>query len=238
MESLFYFYKMASVNKQELLEYLLEFLSENKMNLFNKIIEDRTKHITVVLEDIFQPQNASAVLRTCDVFGIQDIHIIENENPYNINPRVVHGASKWVTLNKYNEKENNTLDCIKKLKADGYKLYGTTPHTDDCLIQDIPLDNKFALMFGTEMTGLSDLAMKNVDGFVKIPMYGFTESLNISVSAAVSLYEISKRLKESDVNWKLTEEERVDQLLVWAKKVIKDGQSIEDLYLSKLKEGS
>ena len=229
---------MATVNKQDLLDYLLNFLSENKKNLFEKIIEDRTKHVTVVLEDIFQPQNASAVLRTCDVFGIQDVHIIENENEYNVNPRVVHGASKWITLHKYNQKENNTLDCIKKLKSDGYKVYGTTPHTEDCLIQDIPLNDKLALMFGTEMTGLSDIAMENVDGFVKIPMYGFTESLNISVSASICLYELSKRLKKSESDWQLSEEEKIDQLIIWSKKVIKDGQSIEDLYLSKLKEGN
>lgn len=204
------------------------------MNLFEKIIADRTKHVTVALENIFQPQNASAVLRTCDVFGIQDVHIIENDNEYNVNPKVVHGASKWINLHKYNEKDNNTLDCINKLKADGYKVYGTTPHTDDCLIQDIPLDSKVALMFGTELTGLSDIAMKNVDGFVKIPMYGFTESLNISVSASVCLYELSKRLKESKIDWQLSKEDKADQLIVWAKKVIKDGTLIEAQYLEKL----
>ena len=224
---------MTTSEKQDLLDYLYNFLSENKMNLFDKIIADRTKHVTVALENIFQPQNASAVLRTADVFGVQDVHIIENDNEYNVNPRVVHGASKWITLNKYNEKENNTLACINKLKADGYKVYGTTPHTDDCLIQDIPLDNKVALMFGTEMTGLSDIAMDNVDGFVKIPMYGFTESLNISVSASICLYELKKRLKASDINWQLSEEEQLDQLLIWAKKVIKDGTLIEKQYLEK-----
>ena len=116
----------------------------------------------------------------------------------------------------------------------GYKVYGTTPHTDDCLIQDIPLDNKVALMFGTELTGLSDIAMANVDGFVKIPMYGFTESLNISVSASICLYELKKRLKNSDINWQLPEDDKLDQLIVWAKKVIKDGTLIEKQYLEKL----
>lgn len=225
---------MTVSEKQDLLDYLYNFLSENKMNLFEKVIADRTKHVTVALENIFQPQNASAVLRTSDVFGIQDVHVIENDNEYNINPRVVHGASKWINLHKYNEKENNTLDCINKLKADGYKVYGTTPHTDDCLIQDIPLDEKVALMFGTELTGLSDIAMENVDGFVKIPMYGFTESLNISVSASICLYELSKRLKNSDIDWQLSEDDKLDQLIVWAKKVIKDGTLIEKQYLEKL----
>ena len=225
---------MTTAEKQDLLDYLYNFLSENKMNLFDKIIADRTKYVTVALENIFQPQNASAVLRTADVFGIQDVHVIENDNEYNVNPRVVHGASKWINLHKYNEEENNTLTCINKLKSDGYKVYGTTPHTDDCLIQDIPLDDKVALVFGTEMTGLSDIAMENVDGFVKIPMYGFTESLNISVSASICLYELKKRLKQSDINWQLSEDDKLDQLLVWAKKVIKDGTLIEKQYLEKL----
>lgn len=225
---------MSTLNKKELLDYLYGFMSENKKELFAKIIPERTKHVTVALEDIFQPQNASAVLRTCDVFGIQDVHIIENENEYNVNPRVVHGASKWIDLHKYNEKDNNTLDCINKLRSEGYKVYGTTPHTDDCLIQDIPLEGKVALMFGTEMTGLSDTAMKNVDGFVKIPMYGFTESLNISVSASICLYELKKRLKASDINWQLSEEDQIEQLILWSKKVIKDGTLIEKQYLEKL----
>ena len=226
---------MSVPNKKELLKYLSDFMSENKMELFNKIILERTKHVTVALEDIFQPQNASAVLRTCDVFGIQDVHIIENENEYNVNPRVVHGASKWIDLYKYNEKENNTLACINQLKNKGYKVYGTTPHTKDCLVEDIPLDNKIALLFGTELTGLSEVAMQNVDGFVKIPMYGFTESLNISVSASICLYELKKRLKNSTVNWQLSDHEKLDQLIVWAKKVIKDGSKIEKQYLDNLK---
>ena len=226
---------MTLLEKQKLLHYLYNFLSENKMNLFEEIIANRTKHITIALENIFQPQNASAVLRTADVFGIQDVHVIENDNEYNVNPRVVHGASKWITLHKHNEQENNTLACINKLKADGYKVYGTTPHTDDCLIQDIPLDDKVALMFGTEMTGLSDIAMENVDGFVKIPMYGFTESLNISVSASICLYELKKRLKASPINWQLTEEEQIEQLILWSKKVIKDGTLIEKQYLDQFK---
>ncbi len=224
MESLFYFYFM--LKNKALLSHLLEFITENRKELFDSVICERTKHLTVVLEDIYQPQNASAVLRSCDVFGIQDIHVIENKNEYNINPRVVHGASKWINLYKYNEKENNTLNCINQLKEKGYKVYGTTPHTNDTLIEDLPIKNKIALMFGTEMTGLSEIAMSNVDGYVKIPMYGFTESLNISVSASICLYEISKRLKESNIKWQLTDEEKTEQLIDWAMKTIKSSELI------------
>lgn len=209
------------------LDHLFNFVTENKQTLFNQIITERTRHVTVVLENIFQPQNASAVIRSCDVFGIQDLHVIENDNKYNLNPKVVLGASKWVNLFKYNRHENNTLNCINQLKKQGYKIYATTPHTNDMLISDVPLDEN-AFMFGTELTGLSETAMQNADGFVKIPMYGFTESLNISVSAAILLYEVSKRLKESNINWQLSDEEKIEQLLIWAKKVVKNSDLIEN----------
>ncbi len=216
-----------------LLDHLFNFVTENKQQLFNQIITERTRHVTVVLENIYQPQNAIAVIRSCDVFGIQDLHVIENDNKYNLNPKVVLGASKWVNLYKYNRHENNTLNCINQLKSKGYRVYATTPHTNDMLISDIPLDNKCAFMFGTELTGLSETAMKNADGFVKIPMYGFTESLNISVSAAVLLYEVSKRLKESKINWQLSDEEKIEQLLIWAKKVVKNSDLIENEFIKK-----
>jgi len=206
---------------QEILDYLLTYATENKKKLFHQVIENRTNHITVVLEDIFQPHNASAVLRSCDVFGIQNVHIIENYNKYKLNPKVVMGASKWINMTKYNGAEDNTLRCINQLKADGYKIIATTPHHTDCDITELPIEDKTALLFGTELQGLSKIALENADGFVKIPMYGFTESLNISVCAAISLYEISKRLKNSSINWHLTEEEKLQQLLIWTKKIVK-----------------
>jgi len=216
---------------QALLAHLLAFVSDNKKTLFEKIINERTKYLTVVLEDIFQPQNASAVIRSCDVLGIQDLHVIENKNKYNVNPRVVHGANKWVNLYKYNETSNNTLSCINSLKAKGYKIYGTSPHANDCLIQNLPINSKVALVFGTEKKGLSDIAKQNVDGFVKIPMVGFSESLNISVSAAICLYETIKRIKASNNDWQLSDTEKTLQLINWSKKVIDRSEIIEKEFL-------
>ncbi len=213
-------------SQQEILEYLFTFMTPNKQELLKKVIEDRTKHITVVLEDIFQPHNASAVLRSCDVFGVQNVHIIENYNKYTINPKVVMGATKWLNITKYNGKEDNTLRCINTLKEQGYQIIATTPHYADCSIEQLPINNKTALLFGTELKGLSKIALENVDGYVKIPMFGFTESLNISVSAAIALYEINKRLKSSSINWQLSEEDKLNQLLIWTKKVIKSSEQL------------
>lgn len=214
---------------QEILDYLMSYATENKRKLFNEVIEKRTNHITVVLEDIFQPHNASAVLRSCDVYGIQNVHVIENYNKYKINPKVVMGATKWINITKYNGSDDNTLRCINQLKAEGYKIIATTPHHNDCDISELPINQKTALMFGTELTGLSKVAIDNADGFVKIPMYGFTESLNISVCAAISLYEISKRLRNSEIKWQLNDEEKLQQLLKWTKKIVKSS----DLLINK-----
>lgn len=221
--------------KKWLLDQMVEHISDHKRNLFDQILENRTRHITVVLENIFQPHNASAVLRSCDCFGVQDVHIIENGNKYETTPGIDMGSSKWLTLHRYNQEENNTITTIQSLKKKGYKIIATTPHTNDCLIGDLPVDEPFALVFGTELTGLSDLAMKEADGFVRLPMYGFTESYNISVSVALSLYETTERLRKSTINWHLNETEKLELKLNWVRKVIKHSERVEREILSRKK---
>jgi len=224
---------MSQKNTLELRDYLFEFISENKKELFKKIIEDRTRHLTVVLEDTYQPHNASAVLRSCDLFGVQDVHIIENTNEYTLSEQVAMGSSKWLTLKKYNEQKENTLACFDALRKEGYRIVATTPHTKDVMLVDLPLDQKTALVFGTELTGLSDVAIENADAYVKIPMYGFTESFNISVSAALSLYQLTENLRKSDINWQLSEEEKIDIQIAWAMNVIKKSELIVEAFLNK-----
>ena len=224
---------MAHKTSIQLRDYLFKFISENKQNLFNTIIEDRTRHLTVVLENIYQPHNASAVLRSCDLFGVQDVHIIENTNEYTLSDQVAMGSSKWLTLKKYNEEKENTLACFDALRKEGYKIIATTPHTEDVMIADLPIDQKTALVFGTELTGLSEVAMQNADGFVKIPMYGFTESFNISVSAALSLYQVTDNMRKSEVNWQLSDDEKIDIQIAWAMNVIKKSELIVEDFLEK-----
>ena len=107
--------------KEKLVRYLSQFVAEERLDLFEKVLENRTHYITVVLEDIYQTQNASAVLRTCDCFGLQDIHIIENQNRFKVNARVTHGSAKWVNLHRYKTLQNNTPDALAALKAQGYR---------------------------------------------------------------------------------------------------------------------
>jgi len=222
--------------KQKLIEHLFKFVSENKYNLFQEKIQERTKYTTVVLEDIYQPHNASAVLRTCDCFGIQDVHIIENKNQYQINPDVALGSNQWIDIKKYNKKKHNTLATIKHLKSKGYRIIATTPHKNDVNLNELDLEKgKIALFFGAELSGLSDVILNDADEFVKIPMYGFTESYNISVSAAIILYHISEKLRNSNINWQLTENQRKDILLDWLKTSIKKSELIVENFYSKHK---
>ncbi|MCZ4696088.1 TrmH family RNA methyltransferase [Ancylomarina euxinus] len=213
--------------KKDLIQFLETVMLEERIELIEKNVNERTRYVTVVLENIFQPQNASAVMRSCDCFGVQDLHVIENSNKYEINPDVVMGSSKWIDLKRYNFKDENTLDAINSLKKEGYRIVATTPHTNDVLLPDFDLTKgKSAFFFGTERRGLSDVVMDHADEFVKIPMYGFTESFNISVSASLVLSHLASALRRSDVDWQLTEEEKLDLKLEWYKRSIKSSEKM------------
>ncbi len=212
---------------EELISYLRNFVTEDRFELFRKTAKERTRYLTIVLEDIFQPHNASAVLRSCDCFGVQDVHIIENENKYTVNPDVALGASKWLSLYKYNSEKNNTLQTIKILKNKGYRIIATTPHVNDVNLENFDITKgKFALMFGSELPGLSDIALENADAFLKIPMFGFTESFNISVSAAIILHHLTLKLRQSDIDFKINDSEQREIILEWLKKSIKKSDTI------------
>ena len=212
---------------KELIDYLTQFISEARRKKFDHVLEFRTRHITIALEDIYQPHNASAVLRSCDCFGIQDVHIIENRNEYTVNPDVALGSFKWLNLIKYNSTENNALSCIKSLKKKRYKIIATTPHTNDCNISDLNIDEPVCLFFGTELKGISDDVKQHADGFVKIPMFGFTESFNISVSAALCIHALMSKLHRSKTNWKLSDSEKQEIILNWLRESISKPELIE-----------
>lgn len=248
--------------KKHLVEQLSGFITENKKEKIEQVLLNRTRYITVVLEDIFQPHNASAVIRSCDCFGIQDVHIIENKNEFKVNADVALGASKWVdVLRSGSSSSSGTKECIEKLRDQGYRIIATEPYCevreaplpslptkgtpiasgqakrgetlpfplplqnvkkDVYDLDDFPLDKgKTALFFGTEMDGLSDEALKNADEFLKIPMYGFTESLNISVCVAICLNHLTIKLHGSELKWRLSEKEKREIELKWIMKIIK-----------------
>ncbi len=212
------------------LNFLENILTDNRKAKFLKVLENRTKHFTVVVEDVFQMHNASAVMRSCEVFGIQELNVIEQRYGKSIDKEIAMGAQKWVDINKF----DNVTNCIDKLKSQGYQIIATTPHENDCLLDDFDISKPSALFFGTERDGLSKEIMQKADGFLKIPMAGFTESLNISVSAAIIIQNLTNRLRQSDIDWHLSEAEILEKRLAWAKSSIKDIKRIEQRYFADL----
>jgi tRNA (guanosine-2'-O-)-methyltransferase len=213
--------------RKKIIEELSGFITRHRKEIFDRVLDYRTRYITVVLEDIYQSHNASAVLRTCECFGIQDVHIIENRNTYNINPDVVLGATKWLNLKKYNRLDYNTDLAIRELRDQGYRIIATTLNEKAVSLHDFNLHaGKCALFFGTELTGLTDHVLDQADEYLKIPIYGFTESFNISVSAAIILHQLTMGLHQSDLSWGLSQAEREEQLLDWLKKSIRGGEKL------------
>lgn len=206
----------------ELLDYLEGFISEERKERFLEVLEERTKYITVAIEDVFQMHNTSAVIRSCEVFGVQEAHVIEGRFGKRLDKNIAMGAEKWVDVHRY----ENSQSCVDTLREGGYQIIATTPHTQNCLLEDFSLNGKTALFFGTEKEGLSKEVLDQADGFLKIGMHGFTESLNISVSAAIILRDLTAKLKKKDLNWGLTEAEKFEKRLDWTKKSIK---SIDDI---------
>ncbi|MFO7659142.1 MAG: RNA methyltransferase [Bacteroidales bacterium] len=214
--------------RKKILKSLESFITPRRSELIDSVLTNRTRYITVALEDIFQPHNASAVLRSCDCFGIQDVHIIENRNPYRVNPDVALGADKWLNIHKYSGHDNNTLEAVNHIKRNGYRIVATSLTAGSIAIDHFDIHkSKFALFFGTELTGLSDTVNQHADEFIKIPMFGFTQSFNISVSAAIVLYHFSRLLRESSLPWSLSSQEQTELKIKWIKQGMRNPEKIE-----------
>ncbi len=221
--------KLTKTLDTQLFNYLQSYLTERRKNLFNEIVKNRTRYFTVVTEDVYQLHNTSAVMRTCDVFGIQDLHIVEENLGKRIDKEIAMGAQKWVSLHRYSK----IKDCVKHLKEKGYKIIATTPHHKANRLQDFDITTPAAFFFGKESEGLSNTVIEEADGFLTIPMYGFTESLNISVSVAIILQTLVEKLKNSDIDWQLSENEQKEIVFQWTKKTIKSVDEIINRYYLK-----
>lgn len=206
------------MNKElALLEYLEQFLTDERKAQFDKVLSQRTKHFTVALENIYQQHNSNAVIRSCDCFGIQDCHVIETFNPFNSSIGVSKGAIKWVDVHKH----ENTGNAIQSLRSSGYQIVATTPHTNDCDLDEFDVTKKAVFFFGAEKKGLSQEVLDEADVYLKIPMVGQTESLNISVCAAIILQHVTKELRKENFDWGLTEADKRQLFLNWTKKSVR-----------------
>ena len=218
--------------KGDLVKYLREFITDDRSKLFEEKINDRTRHLTIVLEDIFQSRNISASIRSADCFGIQDVHVIENKNLFQDDPEVSMGASKWINIKHYNNKDSNTVDTINQLKNENYKIIATSPHkTDVSLFELDVIENKVAIIFGSEVNGCSKEALQLADYKMNIPMYGFTESFNVSVSVSLCLQHLSYKIRNSKLNWQLSNKEKNEVMLKWLRESIKSSAEIEKQFL-------
>lgn len=217
---------------QELTTYLCQFITGRRQAVLDQVIEQRTRFVTVVLENIKQSHNASAVLRSAECLGVQDVHIIDDENIYGTNKKVLKGAHKWLDIHRYKTKGiNNTEVCFTKLKEQGYRLYLADSSPEGLSIDEIPISQKIALVFGSEQTGSSTYALQQADVKVHIPMVGFTESFNVSVSAALALHSVLPKVRKSE-GWSLSEKEKEELKLCWLRKSIRNVKMLEEKFFS------
>jgi len=211
---------------QALTKYLEGFVSERRLQRLQEVLAERTNHFNIVLEDVYQSHNFSAVLRSADIFGIQTINFIENKNSYKISEDVAMGATQWLSLNRYQKHENNTKECLQDLKTKGFKIVATSLNKNSVSLQELDISEPVAIVFGTELTGISKDVEDMADEFIKLPMYGFTESFNISVCAALCMFELTTRMRKEVSNYHLSETEKQAVYLDWLKATVKKSDAI------------
>ncbi|MDR0205645.1 MAG: RNA methyltransferase [Bacteroidales bacterium] len=221
--------------RKQLIQYLESFLTEERKILLHKVLESRTRYITVVVEDLYQTQNISAVLRSCECVGIQDVHIVEGENDFQIHKAIAMGADKWLTIKHYENEKNPMLKSIKDLKTKGYSVVATVPDENCSFLDELSFETPTAFLFGTELTGLSKEAIEAADKTVKIPMYGFTNSFNISNSVAIIVSISIEKLRKTNIRWQLTEVEMEELLFDWVQKSLNKPELLIKRYLANIK---
>ena len=202
---------------------LREFMMPERYEVLRRTVGMRTRYMTVLAENMYHGQNAAALIRHCEAFGVQEMHTVETLCSFEPNPDIARGAERWIDVRQH----PSTTEAIAALRGAGYRIVATTPHREDVTPETFDVGRgPFALVFGTEHAGISDEVMRCADEFIRIPMCGFVESLNVSASAAILLYTLSTRLRESSVDWRIPEDERDEILLRWMKTTVRDAERI------------
>lgn len=215
---------MPSEWYRQRIEYLEDMLEERRVQTLRSTLMNRTSYITVCLENTFYPQNASALVRTCEAFGIQHIHTVQEICSFNPNTHIVRGTDKWVDLHSH----RTTPEALNDLRRKGYRIVATSPHAD----RDYTPENfnvaagPFALVFGTELEGISNEVRRQADCFIKIPMQGMVESLNLSASASILLYTLSQRVRKERHDWQMSDIEQLKTLWKWYMESVRDSVNI------------
>ncbi len=207
----------------ERIDYLAEFMTAERRTTLEQTLHSRTNYMTILSENTFHSQNASALMRHCDAFGLQRMHAVEELCDFKTYADIVRGTDKWVDINRYGSSE----EAISALKADGYRIVATTPHRYDTIPEQFDVTKgKFALVFGTEHAGISQRVIDEADEFLMIPMCGMVESLNVSAAAAILIYMLSQRLRTELDDWQLSESESLELLYKWMQRSVKDSNGV------------
>ena len=208
---------------RERLDYMSQFLTDERREVLRRTVSQRTHYMRILTENTFHPQNASAIMRHCDAFGIQQIHTVEDRCKFDPSVNIVRGTQKWVDV----EHHASTAEALAALKAEGYRIVATTPHRCSATPETFDVTKgKFALVFGTEHAGISEEVIAAADDFLMIPMCGMVESLNVSASAAILIYMLSERVRQSVDGWQLTDSESLKLLTRWTISSVKDFEGI------------
>ena len=208
---------------RERLDYLTKFITDERREVLQRTVDSRTHYMRILTENMFHPQNASAIMRHCEAFGIQQIHTVEDRCKFDPSVNIVRGTQKWVDV----EHHDTTAEALATLKADGYRIVATTPHRCSATPETFDVTKgKFALVFGTEHAGISDEVIAAADDFLMIPMCGMVESLNVSASAAILIYMLSERIRQTVDGWQLTEEQKLKLLTRWTMSSVRDYERI------------
>ena len=208
----------------ERMAYMSQFLTEERVEVLRRTLASRTRYMTILTENTFHPQNASALVRHCEAFGLQDLHTVETRCKFNPNVNIVRGTDKWVDITRH----ESTEEAISSLKGAGYRLVATTPHRESCTPETFDVaKGPFCLVFGTEHAGVSDEIIEAADEYLRIPMCGMVESLNVSASAAILIYMLSQRMRLTpSIDWALKEEDAREMLFRWVMSSVKDSERI------------
>jgi tRNA (guanosine-2'-O-)-methyltransferase len=204
--------------------YMSQFLTEERVEVLRRTLASRTRYMTILTENTFHPQNASALVRHCEAFGLQDLHTVETRCKFNPNVNIVRGTDKWVDITRH----ESTEEAISTLKGAGYRLVATTPHRESCTPETFDVaKGPFCLVFGTEHAGVSDEIIEAADEYLRIPMCGMVESLNVSASAAILIYMLSQRMRLTpSIDWTLKEDDAREMLFRWVMSSVKDSERI------------
>lgn len=210
---------------EERIAYLREFMTEERWETLERVLRMRTRYMTILMENTFHPQNASALVRHCEAFGVQELHTVETRCKFNPNLNIVRGTDKWIELIRH----HSTTEALQSLKAEGYRIVATTPHRESCTPESFDVTKgKFVLVFGTEHAGISEEVMEAADEFLRIPMCGMVESLNVSASAAILICQLSERMRRQLPRevWQLPDERYIETLYRWAFSSVRDAAGV------------